>query len=128
MTTREVTAIEGNMAATPQHQMLIDWLTEELGRRNLSQSEAARRAGLSPNSINQIINGVPPGLRACIALAQYFNEPLTRVLYMAGHISKEEMEGRDRFSERFMPLFEKLTPEQKDSIMALLRSIVGDLQ
>ena len=108
------------------HQALIDWLKGEIDRRNLSQSEAARRAGLSPNAINQIINGVQPGLRACVSIAEYFKVPLTRVLYMAGYISYREMEGRDNFIDEVRPLFDKMTAEQKADFLRFLRSIVGE--
>jgi transcriptional regulator with XRE-family HTH domain len=127
MTLQELETVGGSMSTKVPHQALIDWLKDELGRRNLSQSEAARRAGLSPNTINQIYNGVQPGLRACIALANYFDVPITRVLYMAGHISKEEMEGRDKFAERVLPFWDKMTPEQRESLISFLRTIVGDV-
>jgi transcriptional regulator with XRE-family HTH domain len=109
-----------------EHQALIDWLYNELDRRRVSQSQASKDAGLAPNAFNQVLNGTQPGLRVCIAMAQYFSRPLTEILYMAGHITKEEAEGRNQFADRFTPLFDKLTPEQKESITALLQSIVGE--
>ena len=122
----ELTMAGGKMIRTPPHQMLIDWLNEELKRTRLSQSEASKGAGLAVNTISEIVNGKQPGLRVCIGLAQYFDVPVTRMLYMAGHISREEMEGRDSFAEQVLPLWQRLTPEQKKSFGEFLRSIVGD--
>lgn len=40
---------------------LAQWLIEECEKRNLSWAEASRNAGVSPNTISQIVNGVKPG-------------------------------------------------------------------
>ena len=103
---------------------MIDWLNEKLHERDLSQSRASLLAGLNGSAISEIMNGKQPGLRVCMGLAEFFGEPLTHVLYLAGHISKEEAEGRDARAERVLPLWQQLTPEQKETFEKFLRSIV----
>lgn len=65
---------------------LIAWLTHELDERNLSQSEASRRAGLSLNAISEIMNGKKPGLRVSRALADFFGVSPEYVFRLVGHL------------------------------------------
>jgi len=65
---------------------LIEWLTEECKKRNLSWNEASIRAGLSRNSVSAYINGTQPGLYACKALAKLFRKPPEYILQLAGHL------------------------------------------
>lgn len=67
-------------------QELQAWLMMECEQRNLSWSEASRRAGISSNSVSHIMNGQRPGLEVCKALALYFNKAPETVLRMAGHL------------------------------------------
>lgn len=112
------------MSGMSTSQRMIDWLSEELERRNLSQSRASLRAGLGSSTISEIMAGRQPGLKACIALAKFFGVPLTRVLYLAGHISEEEAESRDAYSEQVLALLDKMTTEQKRAFAEWLRSVV----
>jgi len=63
------------------------WLLEECENRNLSWSQASRRAGVSRGMISAIVNGQRPGLETCKALAGFFKVPPERVLRLAGHLS-----------------------------------------
>ena len=63
---------------------LAQWLIEECEKRNLSWAEASRNAGVSPNTISQIVNGVKPGQKRLSALAEYFGASPERVFRMAG--------------------------------------------
>jgi transcriptional regulator with XRE-family HTH domain len=61
------------------------WIAEELDRRNLSRSEAARKGGISPSAIDKIIGGFAnPGIEFCRGIARAFNMPLEEVFRVAG--------------------------------------------
>lgn len=61
------------------------WLDNEIVARGWSQSEAARRGGISSQMINAIINGQSvPGLESCRGIARAFRMPLEDVLRLAG--------------------------------------------
>jgi transcriptional regulator with XRE-family HTH domain len=65
---------------------LARWLTRECEKRNLSWTEASRRAGVAPNTVSQIVNGTPAGIKRLTALADFFSVPLDYVLKLAGHL------------------------------------------
>jgi transcriptional regulator with XRE-family HTH domain len=50
------------------------WLNKELNNRGWSQSEVARRSGISPSMFSQVISGVAnPGPDFLIGVARAFN-------------------------------------------------------
>ena len=63
---------------------LADWLIRECEKRNLSWTEASRRAGVAPNTISQIVNGTPAGIKRLRALAEYFSVPVMYFQQLAG--------------------------------------------
>lgn len=65
---------------------LLEWIDEQLDRTGLSDSEASRRAGLSHVAIYEIRSGLRPGLKKCVALAEFFGVPTDYVLRLAGHL------------------------------------------
>ncbi|RIK37432.1 MAG: hypothetical protein DCC55_24360 [Chloroflexi bacterium] len=63
------------------------YLNKELDRRGWSQRELARRAGLSPTSISEVMAGKRgPGKRFCQAVAKALHVPPERILQEAGII------------------------------------------
>ena len=61
------------------------YLNGELEKRGWSQRELARRAGLSPTSISEVMAGKRgPGRRVCQAVAQALQVPPERILLEAG--------------------------------------------
>ena len=67
---------------------LADWLIAECERRHLSWSEASRKAGVSPNTISQIINGTPAGTKRLTALADFFGISPEYLFQLAGLLPK----------------------------------------
>lgn len=62
-----------------------DWLLEQLKKKNISQSELARIAGLSKGTISNLINGTKgSGEESLIAVAQALNLPHDLVFEKAG--------------------------------------------
>lgn len=64
----------------------IPWLTQELNARNLSQSEFARRGGISSQLVSQVLSGENPGSKFFAATAQVFGMPETEVMRLAGKL------------------------------------------
>lgn len=66
---------------------LSAFLNEELTKRGWSQRELARRSGLSPTSISEVMAGVRgPGKRFCQAVAKALQIPPERIFQEAGII------------------------------------------
>ena len=62
-----------------------DWLTEELKQRAWSQSELARRAGLSQVSVSHVIAGNRnPGCEFCVKVADGLGVSAVLVMRKAG--------------------------------------------
>ena len=60
------------------------WLSEELDRRGWSQSELARRAGVSQFAVSSVISGNRnAGAEFCIKIAQALNEPPEKLLRLS---------------------------------------------
>ena len=100
---------------------LVDWLNEQLERTNLSQSEASRRAGLGPNAISEIINGRTPGLKVCVALAEFFGHSPEWVLRLAGHLPDRAPRDTQRAElrhkvERIAEVLATLPPDLQDRL------------
>ena len=63
------------------------FLNEELNKRGWSQRELARRSGLSPTSISEVMAGKRgPGKKFCGAVAKALQVPPERILQEAGII------------------------------------------
>jgi len=63
----------------------VDWLSEMLKERGMSQRELAKRGRISHSTINRILKGkqdILPG--TCAAIAQGFGLPVADVLTIAG--------------------------------------------
>lgn len=65
---------------------LARWLVEETAKRHISWNEACRQAGVAPNTISQIVSGMPPGVKRLLPLAQYFGVSADYFLRLAGHL------------------------------------------
>ena len=86
----------------------MDWLKEEIKARNWSQSEAARRMGISQGMLSLILRGErSAGIQFCKAVARGFNLDEAVIARKAG-------------------LFEHLIRE--DDLGALIKDIVRSAQ
>lgn len=111
---------------------LVEWLYEELDRRNLAASKASVRAGLSPSAISDIVNGATPGLKVCKALAAFFGVPALYVLELAGHIEKAPAGrnpfGRDWKLREIVELWGALEEEDHDVLLQMARALEAKLR
>lgn len=79
----------------------IDWLNEELSKRDWSMRELARRANVSPSTINHVMAGRRnPGTVLCNGLAQAFNMSPESVLKKAGLIPNNSHNNTERMTIR----------------------------
>lgn len=79
-----------SMAYTPK---FTDWLQSALDERGISQSELARRAGVTRSAINGIIMGTRgPGIELCTGIAHALKLPPEEVLRVAGLLENEPSE------------------------------------
>lgn len=63
---------------------LADWLISECDQRGLAWSEVCRRAGVSPNTISDAVNGTKIGPRRLLKLAAYFRVDPQFLMQLAG--------------------------------------------
>lgn len=101
----------------------IKWLAEELQNRGWSQSEAARRGGISASMINAIMNRqTNPGLDFCKGIARAFGLPLDEVFRRAGILPAvgELPEGWFELGVRVMAL----SPDQRPAVLQGLQNFL----
>lgn len=67
---------------------LEKWLADELNIKQLSQREAARRAGISHAYLSDILRGdKEPTCNFCLAMAKALNEPVWKLLELGGFVN-----------------------------------------
>jgi len=99
-----------------------DWLNEMMKQRNLSQSELARRAGISQSGISLILSGERnPGSDVCRGIADALDLPPKTVFIEAGLFPPEP--DFDPDAEEVLRLFRKLPPTEKDIILIQMRAL-----
>ena len=70
--------------------MFIEWLNEELQKRDWSQRELARRSGLSSSSVHHVFQGRrDPGTKFCKAIAKALHIPVEDVYREANLLPPE---------------------------------------
>ncbi len=102
---------------------LVNFISQELEERGWSMRELARRAGLSPTTISDVINGsARPGLEFYRGVSRAFQVPLDDVLRIAKVLPSLPPEtARTVEANR---LFAQLTDEEQEILLAQLRGLV----
>lgn len=92
------------------------WLLTELKKRNWSQSELARRAGVAHGTISNLINGNKGvGESTLNAIANAFHIPAVEVFRQAGLIPKvPKVSVRE---EQLLFMFRRMTEDQQDDVI-----------
>jgi len=103
---------------------LVTWINEELLQRGWSQSEAARRGGISSQMISSVVLGVAnPGPSFCRGIARAFGVPEEEVFRRARILSpKLPPAGVDGLVKRLgeLPVWEQDTIlQQMDALLRL---------
>lgn len=91
-----------------------EWLSSELEKRGLSQSELARLAGVSRGAISHLINQTrKPGPEICEAIAHALKLPPETVFRVAGLLSpKPDIQTEDQQFLYLLHLMDELSREE----------------
>lgn len=109
-----------------EHQKLIDYINKEAVKRNLTVPEFARAIGFTDNHIRNITNGVQPGLDVCKRLAKALNLKTTDVLYMAGHITEDDLNSPSEVPADLLPLLRQVSQMKGTPFFDAALQIVED--
>lgn len=100
-----------------------DWLLNELKKRGWSQSELAKRAGLAPSTISNILNANKGlGEVSLSAIAKALNVPTEIVFRAAGFLPKAHIMTEQK--EEILYLFDKLSEQEKKDAIRYLRFLI----
>lgn len=96
------------------------WLSEQMDKRNLTQAELARLAGVTRSAINGVLTGTRgPGNDLCLAIARALRLPPETVFRAAGLLPPEP---------EYVPLldewnavFYELTPDEQQELIDIAR-------
>jgi transcriptional regulator with XRE-family HTH domain len=101
-----------------------NWLAEELERRGWSSSELARRAGVVPSTVSQVLSGANrPGFDLCIGVAQALGERPDYMLRRAGLLPP--LPSTVEEEEEMLTLFRRLPDGERKTMMVMLRALVS---
>jgi len=106
----------------------VNWLYQQLNKRNWSISQLARmsQGETSHSNISKVLSGkLAPTADFCLAVARALGESEIDVLYMAGHIHNREkpITFDDPFMRELYQSAENLTPDQRKTILALIEQM-----
>jgi len=124
---------------TMQEIAFSEWLNNQLSDRGWSQSEAARRSGMSASAIQQVANGITkPGPRLCSGLARAFGLSIEEVYRLAGllprrvpAVSRRRPVYRDSSnsaSGRLLAAFEQLAADDQELLVTVAGRLVYSVE
>lgn len=105
---------------------LLEFLNEEMRRRDLSMNKVARMAGISSGLISGVMSGtVPASANFCIAVARALRVPPEHVLRLAGILppSVHEQAEQDPATYEAYSIMAELEPHQKAAAVSMLRGL-----
>ncbi len=94
----------------------------QLGERNLTDAEVARRGGISQAAISRARHGRLPGWTVCVGLAKGLGLPAEIVLRAAGHLPPDP--NLDSDWVEFNSLWARATEAQKEEVLRFIRYII----
>ena len=98
------------------------WIKSELRERGWSNNELARRAGLSPAGVSQVMTERSnPGLEFCRGVAVAFDEPPEKVLRLAGLLPQRSE--RDEQIDEILFHYDRMTPQEKANFRTIARAL-----
>ena len=101
-----------------------DWLRGKLTAKGWSQSDLARRSGLSQAAISRILSPVPgvrrrPGADACAMIARAFEIDSSQVFIAAGYQADGTLKSERQATVEY--LVRDATPEEYEDIVGYIR-------
>ena len=93
-----------------------NWILSQLDEKGWSQSELARRSGLTRTTISKIINEQSSiGTESLIGLSKAFRVPVTEVLQQAGFLPKvPETTAKE---EKMLYMFRQMNNDQQQDVL-----------
>jgi len=96
------------------------WLTSEMRKRDITQAELARLAGLSRTAVSNVLSGArTPGPDFCRAIARALDYPPEVVFRRAGLLPPKPE--ADEEIEQAVYLLAQMSPEARREALAFLR-------
>ena len=96
----------------------VEWLEEEMQKRNWRPAELAHAAGLYSATLSRILNGDrQPGPDVCLAIAKAFELPPESVFRMAGLLPMLPGPDRDPMLQEIYDLVRNMNAEERQEIL-----------
>jgi transcriptional regulator with XRE-family HTH domain len=115
-------------SVTIEHQPLINFLEQEADKRGLNLTELAERLGISPSHLYTIRNGKQPGLKVCLDIARALKVRPDYILFLAGHITEDELDAPQQIPAELLPTIQKLSRMRGtpffDTAMRLVEDVI----
>jgi transcriptional regulator with XRE-family HTH domain len=101
----------------------ITWLTDEIVSRGWSNSELARRAGISPAAISMVMSGQNrPGNEFCLGIARALGIPPEDIFRKAGLLPDLPYGPLDQMTlQELHDLMRNLTPRDRRDVLEYAR-------
>ena len=94
------------------------WLSEEIARQGMTQSQLARRAGVSRSTIKRIIDGERGMGRASLGkIARALDLPPQELLRRIGYLPAERINEKDTTLARLMVVLSELPDEDVEELL-----------
>ena len=104
-----------------------NWILREIDSRGWNQSELARRSGLSPTAVSDVLSGRRnPGIVFCDGVAQAFKIPSAEVYKIAGLLPVDELS--DPSLSKIQHLFNSLQDEGNKQKALEFLQFLSDLE
>lgn len=99
-----------------------DWLEQELKEQGLTQSELARRAGVTRAAINGVLSGARgPGVDLIKGIAKAFNIPAEEVFRRADILPPTVT--KNELVERILLEMEDLPKEERENVLEYIKMV-----
>jgi len=96
----------------------VTWLIGEMEKQGWNNSELARRSGLVPSTISQVISGSRrPGPDFCVGVAKALNKPPEVIFRVAGILPQLPGAEDDITLREIMDTAKRLTPERRRALL-----------
>jgi transcriptional regulator with XRE-family HTH domain len=103
-----------------ENESFINWINQELDKREWSQADLARIAHLSPGGISHILTGTrKPGIDVCEKIAKAFKIPADEVFRIANLLPPKPK--TDPITEDFLFTLQFLTDEDRQELLELAK-------
>lgn len=101
---------------------LAMWIKFRLRQRGWGPDDLAQRAGLSPTAVSVVLAGQHrAGPRFCYEVARALDEPVERVLSLAGQTP--QMPETEVSRDALLGLFDRMTPEAQQEIQRIAQTL-----